>query len=78
MNKTDDYILLIRVLKENQQFLNWFLTMGELPESIRNLELNKMVRKMQQAKEKEDLINMIKSLNNQQVFFAVLETLRNG
>lgn len=77
MKTTDDYVLLIQALKENRLLLTWFLALASLPADLKHSEIGKMTNKMEQANEQEELITLFKSLNNERIFFAVLQAVKS-
>ena len=78
MRSIENYILLIRVLREDKKLLKWFLTLSEFPEYRRCSKLDSMINKMKKANEEQEMIDFVKSLKNKDIYRAVLNTLQHS
>ena len=74
-NLNENFIKFVQLLLDDEQIQNWFMSLSSLSENARTIELRNMAIKMHQSNEDEDMVKLVASLSNNEVFGGIRAVL---
>ena len=74
-NLQDEFVQFIQMLLDDEKMQEWFMSLSTLSENSRTIELRNMAVKMSQSNEDENIVKMVASLSNIEVFDSIRAVL---
>ena len=74
-NLQDEFVQFIQMLLDDEKMQEWFMSLSTLSENSRTIELRNMAVKMSQSNEDENIVKLVASLSNTEVFDSIRAVL---
>jgi hypothetical protein len=74
---SEEFIRILQVISENEELLQWFLSLETLPENLRYSQIRSMAERMLADRVEAVLVEAVRSLAFPDVYAAASKTIRD-
>lgn len=74
-NLQDEFVQFIQLLLDDDKMQDWFMSLSSLSLNARTIELRNMAIKMAQSNEDDNIVKMVATLSNTEVFDSIRAVL---